>query len=79
MVGILALTGNLPWLTSTTNEIGRSVTEAATGTAEIARNIAGVASAAEGTTEGAGHAQLAAVQLAAMAEDLRTAVARFAS
>ena len=48
---------------ATTNEIGRHVSDAAPGGGEIARNIAGVAQAAESTSRGAGDTQKAARQL----------------
>ncbi|MBI3682756.1 MAG: MCP four helix bundle domain-containing protein, partial [Acidobacteria bacterium] len=45
--------------TATTNEIGRSVTEASKGVGDIAKNIGGVAVAAKGTTQGANDTQKA--------------------
>jgi methyl-accepting chemotaxis protein len=63
--------------TATTNEIGRSVTEAATGATEIAANVAHVASAAEGTSSGASNTLDAARDLARMAEQLRGLVGQF--
>jgi methyl-accepting chemotaxis protein len=63
--------------TATTNAIARSMTEAATGSAEIARSITGVASAAQGTSSGAGNTQHAAHQLASLAARLQTQVDRF--
>ncbi len=61
----------------TTNEIGRSVTEAATGAGEIARNITGVAETARGTTQGATETHRAAEELSRLASDLIGLVGRF--
>ncbi len=63
--------------TVTTNEIGRSVSEAAKGVGDIARNIGGVAVAAKNTTEGASDTQKAARELSQMASRLQTLVSRF--
>jgi len=63
--------------TVTTNEIGRSVTEAAKGVGDIARNIGGVAVAAKNTTQGANDTQKAAVELSKMAAQLQTIVSQF--
>ena len=63
--------------TATTNEMSRSVAEAATGSTEIAANIVGVAAAASSTTDGVAESQRAASELAQMSADLRTLVARF--
>jgi methyl-accepting chemotaxis protein len=62
---------------ATTGEITRSVAEAATGSSEIASNIAGVAAAAATTTEGVTESQRAAEDLARMSGELQQAVARF--
>jgi methyl-accepting chemotaxis protein len=62
---------------ATTGEMNRNVAEAATGAGEIARNITGVASAAEVTTEGVAQSQQAVGELARMSSDLQTAVSRF--
>jgi methyl-accepting chemotaxis protein len=61
----------------TTDEIGRSVTEAATGASEIARNITGVAETARGTTQGASEAHRAAEELARLSGELLGLVGRF--
>jgi methyl-accepting chemotaxis protein len=61
----------------TTDEIGRSVTEAATGTSEIARNITGVAETARGTTQGATETHRAAEELARLSSELLSLVGRF--
>jgi methyl-accepting chemotaxis protein len=63
--------------TATTNEIGRNVTEAARGSAEIAQNVAGVAQAARSTTDGVNDTRASAHALARMAVDLQTLVSRF--
>jgi methyl-accepting chemotaxis protein len=63
--------------TVTTNEIGRSVTEAAKGVGDIAKNIGGVALAAKNTTEGANETQKAAQELSQMATRLQTVISRF--
>lgn len=63
--------------TVTTREIGRNLSEAATGTTEIARNIQGVADAARNTSAGATQTQSAARDLAQMATDLINLVSRF--
>ena len=47
--------------TATTNEISGNIREAAKGSAEIAKNTARVASAAQSTTQGAHGADLAEV------------------
>lgn len=63
--------------TVTTNEIGRSVSEAAAGVGDIAKNIGGVATAARNTTQGANDTQRAAQELSRMAGQLQTVVAGF--
>ena len=63
--------------TATTNEMNRNVAEAATGSGEIAANIAGVAAAAGTTTEGVADSQRAATELARMSAELQTLVNRF--
>lgn len=63
--------------TVTTNEIGRSVTEAAKGVNDIARNIGGVAVAAKNTTQGANDTQKAAEELSRMAARLQSEIAKF--
>jgi methyl-accepting chemotaxis protein len=63
--------------TVTTNEIGRSVTEAAKGVGDIAKNISGVAVAAKNTTQGANDTQKAAQELSQMAARLQAVVSRF--
>ncbi len=55
--------------TATTNEMSRSVQEAAGGSTEIATNITGVSAAASSTTQALGQTR--------MASDLRTTVGRF--
>jgi methyl-accepting chemotaxis protein len=63
--------------TATTNEMNRSVSEAATGSTEIAANISGVAAAAADTTQGVAQAQQAVDDLTRMSAELQTLVGRF--
>ncbi|MCZ2824797.1 MULTISPECIES: methyl-accepting chemotaxis protein [unclassified Modestobacter] len=63
--------------TATTNEMSRSVQEAAGGTTEIAGNTTGVSAAARSTTEALGQTRLAVDDLARMAAHLRTGISRF--
>ncbi len=63
--------------TVTTNEIGRSVTEAAKGVADIAKNIGGVAVAAKNTTQGANDTEKASQELSQMAARLQTVTSKF--
>jgi methyl-accepting chemotaxis protein len=63
--------------TATTNEMSRSVTEAASGSTEIASNITGVSTAAESTTQALTQTRTAVDELSRMAADLRTSVATF--
>jgi methyl-accepting chemotaxis protein len=63
--------------TATTNEIGRSVKEAAHGVDNIAHNIGGVASAATDTTMGAHDMQKASQELSKMAARLQSVVSKF--
>jgi methyl-accepting chemotaxis protein len=63
--------------TATTNEMSRSVQEAAGGTGEIALNITGVSSAAGSTTQALNQTRTAVDELSRMAADLRTTVGRF--
>jgi len=63
--------------TVTTNEIGRSVAEAAKGVGDIAKNISGVAVAAKSTTEGAADTQKASEELSRMAARLQTVLSKF--
>jgi methyl-accepting chemotaxis protein len=62
---------------ATTAEMTRSVALAASGSGEIASNIAGVASATTATREDAAASLRTANELSTMAEELRTAVGRF--
>ena len=64
--------------TATTNEMGRNVTEAATGSSDIAQNITGVARSASDTTAAASSTSQAADELARMASDLQKLVGQFA-
>ncbi len=63
--------------TATTNEMSRSVGEAAQGSGQIATNIGGVSGAADATREALGQTRSAVDELSRMAADLRTSVARF--
>jgi methyl-accepting chemotaxis protein len=63
--------------TATTNEMGRSVGEAATGAHEIARNMAVVATAAADATRGAADTAHAASELASMAAQMQQLVGQF--
>src|SRR3546814_11935877 len=63
--------------TATTNEISRSVQDAASGASAIASNVVRVAQGAEDTSTGAAHTLTAAQDLAAMADELRRLVGQF--
>jgi methyl-accepting chemotaxis protein len=63
--------------TSTTHEMGRSATEAATAADDIATNIASVATAARSTSQGVSRAEAAAGELARATRQLQHLVARF--
>jgi methyl-accepting chemotaxis protein len=63
--------------TATTNEMSRSVQEAASGSGEIAANITGVSTAADSTTQALSQTRVAVDELSRMAADLRTTVGRF--
>jgi methyl-accepting chemotaxis protein len=63
--------------TATTNEMSRSVTEAASGAGQIALNISGVSGAADSTTQALTQTRTAVDELSRMAADLRTSVSRF--
>ena len=63
--------------TATTNEMSRSVGEAAQGSGQIAANIGGVSGAADATNQALGQTRTAVDELARMAAELRTAVSRF--
>ncbi len=63
--------------TATTNEMSRSVAEAAQGSTEIAANIVGVAQATATTTSGVADSTRAATELAALSGELTTLVSTF--
>nr|BFE65526.1 methyl-accepting chemotaxis protein [Dactylosporangium thailandense] len=63
--------------TATTNEMNRSVSEAATGSAEIATNVSTVATATQNTSRNVAEAQRAASDLSRMSSEMRALVARF--
>jgi methyl-accepting chemotaxis protein len=60
--------------TVATNEIGRSLAEAAKGSVDITTNIAAVATSAESAAGGAGEVQASALRLAQMTEELQRVV-----
>ena len=60
--------------TATTNEMSRSVQEAASGSGQIAENITGVSAAADSTTQALTQTRTAVDELSRMAADLRTTV-----
>jgi len=63
--------------TATTQEMSRNVAEAATGSDEIARNIVGVAEAAQTTSAGVTQSQGAAQELAKLSAELQQLVGQF--
>jgi methyl-accepting chemotaxis protein len=63
--------------TATTQEITRSVNQAATGVDHIAGNIAGLAGDADESTVNAAHAAQAAKELADLASTLDRTMAHF--
>jgi methyl-accepting chemotaxis protein len=62
---------------ATTNEIGRTLAEAAKGSTDISKNIGGVAEAAHATTVGATETSKSAQSLEKMSNDLRTLISQF--
>ncbi len=62
---------------ATTNEIGRTLAEASKGSADISKNIGGVAEAAHATTVGATDTATSAHSLGKMAAELQTLVSQF--
>jgi len=62
---------------ATTNEMSQNLTEAAKGSAEIARNIEGVANAAKSTSTSATDSQQGAEELARMSTELHALVSQF--
>ena len=63
--------------TATTNEMNRSVSEAATGSAEIAHNVSTVAAVTKTASLNVTEAQRAASDLSRMSGEMRSLVARF--
>ncbi len=59
------------------DDVARNVAEAAKGSGEVAKNITGVAQAAQSTSSGATHSQTAPHELAKMSSELRSLVAPF--
>jgi methyl-accepting chemotaxis protein len=72
-----SIAGAVEEQTVTTNEISQSVSDAAKGGAEIARNTVGMADTAKGTSLGANNARKAAEDLARMASQLKEIVGQF--
>jgi methyl-accepting chemotaxis protein len=62
---------------ATTNEMARSVADAAHGSGEITSNISGVAQAADSTSRGAGDTQKAVRELVGASKELRRLVSEF--
>ena len=63
--------------TATTNEMSRSIGDAASGSSNIAGNINSVAEAVQATTGALGEADASVSELTRVADELRTVVARF--
>lgn len=63
--------------TATTNEMSRSVSEAASGSSEIAENISGMAEVARNDAATTAQMQSAVAELATLSEGLRAQVAQF--
>ena len=63
--------------TATTNEMGRSVAEAAMGSGEIASNITGVATAAAESSDTVGRMGESVTELASLSAHLRRQVSEF--
>jgi methyl-accepting chemotaxis protein len=63
--------------TATTNEISRSVAQAARGSGEIAHGVAGVAAGSADTSNGSESAQQAAREVARLASELQRLLGRF--
>ncbi|GGM79297.1 hypothetical protein GCM10007977_096040 [Dactylosporangium sucinum] len=63
--------------TATTQEIGRNIAEAASGSGEIARNILGVASASQTTNHSVTQSQTATADVARMATELQRLATQF--
>ncbi|MCA5895272.1 methyl-accepting chemotaxis protein, partial [Isoptericola sp. NEAU-Y5] len=63
--------------TATTNEMGRGVQEAATGSSEIAGNITGIATAASSTAQALVQMNESVADLARMSADLQSRAAQF--
>ncbi|MFF5228042.1 methyl-accepting chemotaxis protein [Dactylosporangium sp. NPDC000521] len=62
---------------ATTTEIGRNISQAAAGSADIAANIATISDAARITTSGVEETRTAAEELSAMSRELRALVGQF--
>lgn len=73
----IAIAGMLEEQAATTREISRNMVDAAQGTGQVARSIAGVAANSQSTMESAARLQVASQDLAKMAVDLKTIVDEF--
>ena len=60
--------------TATTGEMTRNISEAATGSQDIAENLASLARSVDSTKQGAGDTQIASSNLSKMAEELRVLI-----
>ncbi|NMO56215.1 HAMP domain-containing protein [Actinoplanes sp. TBRC 11911] len=63
--------------TATTNEMGRNIVEAATGSSQIAQSVSGVATSAQVTADGVAEAQRTAENLQVMSRELQEIVNQF--
>lgn len=63
--------------TATTNEMGRNVAEASSGTSQIAESINDVRQSSERGEESVGRAQVAVAEIAELSGHLRTTVDHF--
>ncbi|WP_426510328.1 hypothetical protein ACPPVO_06390 [Dactylosporangium sp. McL0621] len=63
--------------TATTDEMSRSIAQAAAGSADIAANIAGISAAARVTTEGVEDTRTVGEELSAMSRELHGLVGQF--
>ncbi|GAA3167276.1 methyl-accepting chemotaxis protein [Planomonospora alba] len=75
----LTIAGAVEEQSATTDEMNRSVVEAAAGSGQIAGNISAVAQAAEMTSQSVTDTQRAAEELARMSAELRAVVNRFSA
>jgi methyl-accepting chemotaxis protein len=73
----ITIAGAVEEQTATTNEIGRTVADAARGSGEVARSMGAVAQAVQGTSTGAAETRRSAEELSRMALALQELVGRF--